>query len=239
MSYIENPKTKDSGLICCIPQSGTCPVGCADCFFQSGRSYLEPLEENVPNMPPLADTVGRVVRVNDGNDSHNDQAAVIAACAGYADKFYNTSVAKDLAAYDAPVILTLNPAAMTDTSWHRVEDEASLDQLMAVRFRLNTWNLHLALEAVDYYEPLDIALFMTFMRYHEKDSVPSDQRHSYEYATATLNPYWKMEIPTVRRMIKVFDQHPRVYICGENGRTLCKNCGNCLREYNRWKEAHA
>ena len=47
-----NPKTKGSGIITCIPQTGRCPNGCEDCFFQSGRSYLEPLEENLPHVPP-------------------------------------------------------------------------------------------------------------------------------------------------------------------------------------------
>jgi|GEM_PF-4975445 len=28
--YIENPKTKGSGIICCIPQTGVCPIGCPD-----------------------------------------------------------------------------------------------------------------------------------------------------------------------------------------------------------------
>lgn len=53
MRYKENPKTKGSGIIACIPQTGVCPNKCEDCFFQSGRSYLEPLEENLPNMPTV------------------------------------------------------------------------------------------------------------------------------------------------------------------------------------------
>lgn len=49
MSYIENPKTKGSGIVCAIPQTGVCPIGCEDCFFQSDRSFLEPLDENLPS----------------------------------------------------------------------------------------------------------------------------------------------------------------------------------------------
>jgi len=51
MTYKENPKTKGSGILCAIPQTGRCPMQCSDCFFQSGRSFLEPLDENLPNMP--------------------------------------------------------------------------------------------------------------------------------------------------------------------------------------------
>lgn len=75
--YIKNPKTAGSGIITCIPQTGTCPNQCEDCFFQSGRSYLEPLEENLPNMPPLEMAEGRFVRVNDGNDSNVQRELVI------------------------------------------------------------------------------------------------------------------------------------------------------------------
>ena len=39
----------------------------------SGRSYLEPLDENVPNLPDVASALNRVVRVNDGNDSNVGQ----------------------------------------------------------------------------------------------------------------------------------------------------------------------
>ena len=71
MVYKENPKTKNSGILCCIPQTGKCPQGCEDCFFQSGRSYLEPLDENLPNMPTIEEAKNRLIRVNaDGNDSN-------------------------------------------------------------------------------------------------------------------------------------------------------------------------
>ena len=75
--YHENPKTKGSGILCCIPHESTCPINCADCFFQSGRSYLEPLEDNLPNMPTAEQAKGKVVRVNDGNDSNLDKEMVM------------------------------------------------------------------------------------------------------------------------------------------------------------------
>jgi hypothetical protein len=76
MGYIYNPKTKGSGIICCIPQTGTCPNKCEDCFFQSGRSYLEPLEQNLPNIPSLEQVGNQVVRINDGNVSYIGNKAV-------------------------------------------------------------------------------------------------------------------------------------------------------------------
>jgi hypothetical protein len=76
MTYIENPKFKGSGILACIPQTGKCPNNCTDCFFQSGRSYLEPLEQNLPNMPPIELASTQVVRVNDGHDSNIDREKV-------------------------------------------------------------------------------------------------------------------------------------------------------------------
>src|SRR5271169_3089128 len=106
--YRENPKNRGSGIIAAIPQADTCPMKCPDCFFQSGRSYLEPLAENLPNIPTQEMAEGRVVRMNDGNDSNNHQDLVIQSAAGYKMKFYNTSIPRELYKFDAPVVLTVN-----------------------------------------------------------------------------------------------------------------------------------
>ena len=92
MKYVENPKTKGSGIICCISQEGECPMKCDDCFFQSGRSYLEPLKEHLPNMPTIAEAEGKVVRVNDGNDSSVNFDLVMKMTEVYPMRFYNTSI---------------------------------------------------------------------------------------------------------------------------------------------------
>ena len=237
MSYIENPKTKGSGIICCIPQRGRCPVGCADCFFQSGRSYLEPLKENVPNMPDHDQTEGRVVRVNDGNDSHHQQDWVIESTYHFRDKFYNTSFNKDLGKYPGPVVLTLNPGTMTDHQIHIVPDD-QLKHLMAVRFRVNTWNLGMARLAVQTYAMRDVAVFMTFMAYHELTSLPPEHLGWYDYRKRTLNSYYAISEDGLKHVLSEI-HGPRVYTCGEGWQNKCKDCGNCLREYYRWKEAHA
>ena len=65
--YTWNPKVRGSGIITCIPQSGICPNNCDDCFFQSGRSYLEPLDKNLPHLPPMKEmTKNRIVRIKMG-----------------------------------------------------------------------------------------------------------------------------------------------------------------------------
>ena len=117
--YIENPKTKGSGIICCIPQTGQCPQKCPDCFFQGGRSFLHPLEDNLPNMPDSKYAEDYIVRVNDGNDSNVDRENVIKSTKQYKRKFYNTSIPKDLEGFGDPVVLTVNPSKMTDKSHQR------------------------------------------------------------------------------------------------------------------------
>lgn len=169
--YKENPKTKGSGIHCAIPQTDpVCPMKCADCFYQSGRSYLEPLGENLPNMPMrLGDC--RVVRINDGLDSNVDRKIVIQAAGMYPMRFYNTSIPKDLEGFDAPVVLTLNPGKQTDKGFHKLQTIPK--NLMFVRFRSNTWNRKIRDEAVEFYTSREVPVVLTWMAYHDLESIPS------------------------------------------------------------------
>jgi hypothetical protein len=183
MSYIENPKTKGSGIMCAIPQSTKCPIGCPDCFFQSGRSYLEPLTDNLPNMPPINLRHNHVIRVNDGNDSNVDKAIVLLATEQYPARFYNTSI-PDLE-FPGPVVLTVNPATMTDTSAHLLDKAPP--NLMFVRVRVNTWNIRLVDQVVWHYTALNVPVTLTFMAYHEE---PAQHKDHYTLRKRTTNPYW-------------------------------------------------
>ncbi len=235
MKYKENPKTKGSGIVCCIPQTGTCPNNCEDCFFQSGRSYLEPLEENLPNMPQTIRQF-QVVRVNDGNDSNIKRAEVIYGVAGYPMKFYNTSIPRDLEEFNDPVVLTINPGEMTDKDFHRVWTK----NLMFVRFRANSWNLLLAQAAAQYYGDREVPIIMTFMAYFDsaEQTIPSDHTQFYTFRKRTLNAYWAITRLAWRQFMARWQGSPHekwVYSCGkiegEGGTTACRHCGNCLREY--------
>ena len=228
--YIENPKTKGSGIICCIPQTGECPNHCEDCFFQSGRSYLEPLNENLPNMPTVEEVGDKIVRVNDGNDSYVKQELVIRETSKYSRKFYNTSFPFHLSKYDAPVVLTVNPGSLTDKSFHKV---SSL-KLMFVRARVNMWNLDLIDEIVNYYSNEEIPIVLTFMAYFKK-SIPSEYEKYYIFRKRTLNSYWAITTKAWESVMDRYKYNKYVYSCGkiegEKGTTLCRFCGNCLREY--------
>ncbi|GAG14067.1 unnamed protein product, partial [marine sediment metagenome] len=159
--YKENPKTKGSGIICAIPQIGTCPNNCEDCFFQSGRSYLEPLEDNLPNIPEQVDY--QVVRVNDGNDSNVDYPTVEMKTQHYLHRFFNTAIPK-IPSKTVPFVLTVNPGKQTDKSfWHL----STAKNLMFVRFRANTWNIELQKECIEFYSRRDIPIVLTFMAYFD------------------------------------------------------------------------
>ena len=228
MSYIENPKTEGSGIVACIPQTGICPNECEDCFFQSGRSYLEPLEDNLPNIPDSAQQYNRVVRVNDGLDSHVDLFSVILDTRIYTNKFYNTACPDDLEVYQAPVVLTLNPGLKTDTDYHRIDSPP--ENLMFVRFRTNMWNLNVCDQAVDWYSDRGTPIVLTFMAYHDETSVMI--RHYYEKRMRIINPYWAITHEGWKRVMRRYEFNRWVYSCGREGITsLCRFCGNCLREY--------
>lgn len=246
MGYIENPKTEGSGIICCIPQKGRCPNECLDCFFQSGRSYLEPLEDNLPNMPNMMQMVGRILRVNDGNDSFNDYEWVMRATQHSHDKFYNTSnpVGLDML-HDAPVVLTINPGKMTDHGYYLLAEKFITrpdivvpSNLMFVRIRTNMWNIDDVVDpAVKYYTNLGVPVVLTFMAYESGLSIPDCYKDWYELKTRTLNPYYAITQDTFELFLDMYKLNNLVYTCGKDADThACKHCGNCLREYYATRE---
>jgi hypothetical protein len=226
--YRENPKTKGSGIICAIPQTGECPVKCDDCFFQSGRSFLEPIAENLPNVPDFC-TDGYVVRMNDGNDSNVDRDKVLAEAARHREVFFNTSIAHDLEGFPGPVVLTLNPGRKTDTKIHLLDPIPK--NLMMVRFRTNLWNRWLLDQAVQHYTPHGIPVNLTFMAYYT-ETIPVQYRQYYHYRQRTMNSYWVLKPEVWDTVIQQYRDNPLVQTCGKDATTYaCRHCGGCLREY--------
>lgn len=235
MTYKENPKTKGSGIWCCIPQTGKCPNMCDDCFFQSGRSFLEPLEENLPNIPD--DVKNRVVRVNDGNDSNINRELVMETVKDFPMKFYNTAI-PEIFQFDAPVVLTINPSKMTDHHWHRLA--LIPKNLMFVRIRINTWNLETVVQpAIAYYTEKRVPIVLTFMAYYDL-TVPEEHQDFYIFKKRTINSYWVIKTYRWKEIMDKYWENDMVYSCskieGEKASRDCARCGNCLREYFATKE---
>jgi len=244
MTYKENPKMKESGLIAAIPQNGRCPNNCPDCFFQGGRSYLNKdkdgnfveIETNLPNMPFAIDTIGRVVRVNDGNDSNVDRNLVLESTKDYQMKFFNTSIPYDLEGFKDPVVLTINPGIMTDKIFYRLVDIPK--NLMFIRVRTNCWNMNEVVRpAVQYYAvERKIPVILTFMAYYDTaDKIPEEWKKFYVLRKRTLNVYYAITTAGWDLIMSYFIYEPFVYSCGkiegEKGTTACARCGNCIREY--------
>lgn len=232
MTYKYNPKTKDSGIICCIPQTGTCPNNCPDCFFQNGRSYLEPLSKNLPNMPSLKQVGHRVVRVNDGNDSNYARKKVVERTQYFQNKFYNTSDPVRMEDFPGPVVLTLNPTKYTDSYFYKLDPIPK--NLMFVRFRTNMWNLDILDEAVEHYTHRQVPVVLTFMAYYT-EKVTLKYRAHYTFRQRTLNSYYAITTKAWESVMEKYKYNHFVYSCGktegEKGITSCSRCGNCLREY--------
>lgn len=231
MAYIENPKTKGSGILCAIPHVSRCPNKCPDCFFQSGRGYLEPLDQNLPNMPPLEMAEGRVVRVNDGHDSNIRKDMVMRSCRIYKDRFYNTAIGN--VEFDAPVVITVNPGKCIDSDIIHVRPSKNI---MFVRALVNSWNIALVKRIVRWHSFDYIPIVLTFMAYFETH-IPAKYKDDYEFRTRTINPYWCMRPHKRESIVAMFDGNPLVHVCGGRRTDLhCKQCGNCLREYYATKE---
>jgi hypothetical protein len=229
MAYRENPKLQGSGLLAAIPQTGKCPVGCSDCFFQSGRSFLEPLGDNLPNLPTPEMARGHIIRINDGNDSNVDREAVEKAASIYEHAFFNTSINKNLGTFSRPVVLTVNPGESTDKHWIQVNPIPP--NLMFVRFRVNAWNLELCDEAVAYYTAAKIPVVLTFMAYYTQN-IPAAYVDSYVFKKRTLNSYHCPKRETWEQIMKRYATNNLVYSCGKDPDTYsCARCGNCIREY--------
>ena len=228
INWIWNPKTKDSGIITCIPQKGSCPNKCEDCFFQSGRSYLEPLEKNLPHIPTKQIAKGRIVRMNDGNDSNYQRELVEKIAQQYDDYFFNTAIPRNLELFSAPVVLTVNPGKRTDISFYKLNPIPK--NLMFVRVRANTWNVNIVDAVVRYYTLVDIPVVITFMAYY-KETIPEKFKEYYIWKKRTLNSYWVITQLAIDNIMSNFKDNPLVYTCGVKGQHACKFCGNCIREY--------
>jgi hypothetical protein len=233
--YIENPKTKGSGILAAIPQTGTCPNNCEDCFFQSGRSYLEPLVENLPNLPPLELMKGRVIRINDGNDS-NVKRDIVLKYIEYLkendiDCFVNTS--EPNLDFGVPAVLTVNPGDITDKNAFLLMKPSK--ELMMVRARVNTWNRPVIDAIVEHYSTREIPVILTFMAYYKTNPIPEYHKKHYRFRKRTLNSYWAITTKAWEMIMKRYKYNKWIHSCGkiegEKGDTHCRFCGNCIREY--------
>jgi hypothetical protein len=242
---LNNPKLEGSNLLDCIPQTGQCPNNCLECYYNADGFFRT---KDEPLIPTLEDAAGKIIRVNSGHDSNIQKELVLETTARYPKKFFNTSMPNF--DFPAPVVFTCN-GRDTDKSAMMVVDY--LDNLMAVRFRTNPWNLGLLEAVMNYYTAQNtIPLTITFMRYTKLELIPEEHQESYEFKESILNTYYILK-KEVQEQILTWERvqlgdiwssdlgfykdkgeiKKMVGMCGTSTSSLCKDCSRCEMLYNR------
>ncbi len=222
MEEKQNPKLEGTDIIEAIPQTGKCPVGCDECFYNGGRFYRQ-LDK--PLVPTMEEARRKIVRVNPGHDSNIQKDLATMATAAFPHKFYNTSIASF--DFPGPVVYTCNA-----TQLHLV---LMVRNLMAVRVRVSTWNLEEVDKAVEHYLTLKVPVLLTFMRYFNylKIRIKKD----YEWRKNILNEYYCIKQEAILRVLERY-KGKGVRMCGTPASSLCIDCRNCEFLYWQWIRRH-
>jgi len=187
MTLKSNPKTEGSGIIACRPQTGICPIGCNQCFYNRPGAFYCDIDK--PYIPSPVDKTGvpidSIVRMNDGGDSNNQKELVIETAQMYKYYFFNTSIPN--LDFPGPVVYTANPREEEPACdpWDLVNApegqmgfeeliKEKISNLMYVRLRVSTSNLEYIDQAVYAWIEFKIPVVLTFMAYYEKEKMPRE-----------------------------------------------------------------
>lgn len=240
-----NPKQAGSVLWDCKPQTGPCPIGCNQCFYNRPDAFYIPIDQSI--MPAVGLAGNGIVRMNCGHDSNIQRALVEKTASNYKHVFFNTSI--PCLDFSGPVALTANPRE--EESYYSPADvNEDLSMLMFVRLRVSISNLGLVEEAVKAWTNVGIPVVLTFMAYYDhsalntciqralKDERVKDKISSaYEYKTRHTNSYHcatkNFMKYVLERMIKTAKRRHLVTMCGTLDSNYCRDCGNCETYYWR------
>lgn len=236
---IRNPKQVDSSLYDCRPQTGTCPIGCSQCFYNRPDAFY--CDINEPNIPDPAEVGNSIVRMNCGHDSNLQRKLVIATAGQYKNFFFNTSIPN----YDfpGPVVLTIN--CCEEEPKRAIRPPTIIPpNLMFIRIRASASNLGDVHRLVTDWSLSDVPIVITFMAYYDDEVVEKviDNRHAfyvgidpnemYEYKTRHINKYWcptrEMKMTTMKSL-NVEGNRLLTACCLDS--EYCKDCRNCESYY--------
>jgi hypothetical protein len=226
-----NPKQEGSNLFDCKPQTGPCPIGCNQCFYNREGAFYVDIHK--PHMPDPEEVGDGIVRVNCGHDSNIGRDEVIAATAKYPRRFFNTSI--PTFAFPAPVVLTANPQ----------EEEMGADpygikppdNLTFARLRVSATNLNLIRKQVSRWSDWLVPVVLTFMAYYDREpKVPEEVATSvggpcYEWRVRHINSYWCPTAGFIRYVMGLFRGNRLVSYCGSLEGSYCRLCRNCETYY--------
>ncbi len=228
-----NPKQADSNLYDCIPQIGPCPIGCNQCFYNRPGAFYVPIDQ--PHFPSLEEVGDGIVRVNCGNDSNNQREHVIASTAHYPRRYFNTSVPKF--DFPGPMVLTANPREEVPAYQPIFLWDGPPANLMFVRLRVSSTNLHHIAEAVKRWAGQDVPVVLTFMAYYDAEpQVPPEVSAAvggpcYEWRVRHINSYFCPTADFVRHVMRRYRGNRLVSYCGSLEGSYCRLCRNCETHY--------
>jgi hypothetical protein len=226
----QNPKLVGTNIIDCIPQTGQCPNGCDQCYYNDPRFYRT---KDEPLIPSLEEAEGKIVRVNSGHDSNIDRELVIEKTAQYGEKFYNTSIPRF--DFPGPVVFTCNGQG-NDRWFIAVSHPDDIERLMYVRVRACTWNLPLVQRVIDHYKTYGVMVVVTTMRYRTQNAIPEHHRQWYESKRSVINQWFCLNKEGWEKISKLVEDNV-VRTCGSYQSSLCKDCGNCEWYFKAWRKA--
>lgn len=233
-----NPKQAASNLYDCIPQTGPCPIGCNQCFFNRPGAFYVPIDQ--PHFPTLEDVGDGIVRVNCGNDSNNQREHVIASTARYPRRFFNTSIPRF--DFPDPVVLTANPKEDDEARYaYPLRDgkewKAPADNIMFVRLRTSAANLALVDNAICAWTAAQVPVVITMMAYYDTEpTVPEEvsaavEGPCYEWRVRHINSYFCPTPAFIRFVLRRYRANRLVSYCGSLEGSYCRLCRNCETYY--------
>ena len=233
MTDDKNPKMQGINVVDCIPQTGDCPIGCLECYY-NGPFFFR--TKNEPLIPTQEESEGKIVRMNSGHDSNIQRELVIKTAKKYKHFFFNTSIPNFN--FPGPVVYTCNGKTVTKNELpdSKATLEDHVNNLMFVRFRINTWNLDEAKKVVDWYASRKVPVVMTFMRYLKEENIPQEHRKNYKWSKSVVNEYFKIKPEIRKEIMGRFKDNPLVYQCGTIESSFCKDCRNCETLYQRFMQ---
>ena len=242
-----NPKLEGTPIFDCIPQKGSCPIGCSQCFFNRPGAYYIPLDQ-LPLVPTPEEVGDGIVRMNCGNDSNNQRDLVIEAAKEYQRFFFNTSIPR----YDfpGPVVLTANPKEEDWDHYAQPDYREGGDSegfggawhtpalnLMFVRLRTSATNLPFIDKAVYRWTEAKVPVVITFMAYYDHVPTVLEQVATavggpcYEWKVRHINSYHCPTKAFMRYVMSHYRDNRLVSMCGSIQSSYCRACRNCETHY--------
>jgi hypothetical protein len=230
-----NPKLEGTPIFDCIPQKGSCPIGCSQCFFNRPGAYYIPLGQ-LPVVPTPEEVGDGIVRMNCGNDSNNQRDLVIATAQQYRNFFFNTSVpALD---FPGPVVLTANQQEESPAWCPIWADQVPLN-VMFIRLRVSGTNLEHIDAAVRHWTTGGLPVVLTFMAYYDRKPTVSVEVQNdiggpdecYEWRVRHINSYYCPTKLFMRYVMSRYRDNRLVSMCGSIESSYCRACRNCETHY--------